>query len=53
VAESPDDRVLMVHPEASPDEAVEVSRFEYEGVWKASGWKLQSKAAAQRAEKEK
>lgn len=41
MAVSPDDRVLMVHPEASPDTPVEVTRHEYESVWKAVGWKLQ------------
>lgn len=44
MAEKPDDRVQMVHPEASPKDAVEVSRHEYESVWKAVGWKLQSKS---------
>lgn len=43
MAESPNDRVLMVHPEASPDTPVEVSRAEFETVWKNSGWKLQPK----------
>ena len=48
MAESPDDRVLMTHAEASEkDDAgkfipVEVSRHEYESVWKAVGWKLQA-----------
>ena len=44
MAEKPDDRVLMVHTEASPDTPVEVSRHEFESVWKAVGWKLQPKS---------
>lgn len=41
MAQSPNDRVLMVHPEASPDTPVEVSRAEFETVWSTVGWKLQ------------
>ena len=33
--------VQMYHPEASPDTPVEVTRHEYESVWKAVGWRLQ------------
>lgn len=50
MAESPTDRVLMVHAEASEKDddgkliPVEVSRHELESVWKAVGWKLQSKS---------
>ena len=44
MAESPDDRVLIVHAEASPDTPVEVSRHEFESVWKERGWKLQPKS---------
>ena len=42
---SPDDRVLMVHPavKETSKAPVEVSRHEYESVWKAVGWKLQPK----------
>ena len=38
-----DDRVLMVHPNVKETKAspVEVSRHEFESVWKAVGWKLQ------------
>lgn len=44
MAEKPDDRVQMFHPEASPDTPVEVSRHEFESVWKTVGWKLQPKS---------
>lgn len=43
MAESPLDRILMIHPEASPDVPVEVSRAEFETVWKQVGWKVQPK----------
>lgn len=36
-----DDKVLMVHPVASPDVAVEVTQHEFDSVWKAVGWEIQ------------
>lgn len=48
MAESPDDRVLMVHAEVSERDKngklipVEVSRHELETLWSTVGWKLQS-----------
>lgn len=39
----PNEVVQMFHPDASPDEPVEVTRHEYESVWKTVGWKLQPK----------
>lgn len=44
MANSPDDRVLMIHPEASPETPVEVSRHEFETLWSTVGWKLQPKS---------
>lgn len=48
MAEKPDDRVLKVHPDVKDAEgnliADEVSRAEFEGVWKSVGWTLQSKS---------
>lgn len=42
MAESPDDRVFIVHDVFKDlDVEVEVSRHEYESVWKNVGWKLQ------------
>lgn len=40
MAESPNDVVQMYHAEASPDAPVEVTRHEYESVWKTVGWRL-------------
>lgn len=40
MAEDPNETVDMYHPEASPDTPVQVTRHEYESVWKAVGWKL-------------
>lgn len=37
----PNEVVKMYHPEASPDTPVEVTRLEYESVWRGVGWKLQ------------
>ena len=42
--QSPNDVIKMYHPEASPEEPVEVTRLEYETAWKGSGWKLQPTA---------
>ena len=37
----PKEPVRMYHPDANPTEGVEVTRQDYETVWKAVGWKLQ------------
>lgn len=39
----PNEVVKMYHPEASPEEPVEVTRHEYESVWKPVGWTLSPK----------
>ena len=52
MADNPNEVVKMYHSEASPDEPVEVTRFEYESVWKAVGWKLRP-AATTTKDKEK
>lgn len=39
----PNEVVQMYHPQASPDTPQEVTRHEYESVWKARGWTLQPK----------
>lgn len=40
MADKPEDVVQMYHAEASPDTPVEVTRHEFESVWKAVGWRL-------------
>jgi hypothetical protein len=37
----PKETVTMYHAEANPTEGVEVTRQDYETVWKEKGWKLQ------------
>lgn len=43
----PNEKVQMVHPDVTDDGGpvvVEVTRHEFESVWKNVGWKLQSKS---------
>lgn len=37
----PNEVVRIYHAEANPSEGVEVTRQDYETVWKTVGWKLQ------------
>lgn len=47
MAQTPEDRVLMVHPDVKDDDGkpieVEVSRYEFGAVWETVGWKLSTK----------
>lgn len=36
----PNETVTMYHPEANPVDGIQVTRQDYETVWKAAGWKL-------------
>lgn len=39
MADDPDEVVTMYH-EANPDDPQQVTRAQYESVWKAVGWRL-------------